>query len=67
MKANLFITVGCFISILGLSFFQDEEWFNYVIIFPFLYIIYTFVIGMISAVNRTIERNKEKRENEKNN
>ena len=67
MKANLFITVGCFISILGLSFFQDEEWFNYVIIFPFLYIIYTFVIGTISWAKRTIERNKEKRDNEKNN
>jgi len=67
MKANLFITIGCFISIFGLSFFQDEEWFNYVIIFPFLYIIYTFVIGTISWAKRTIERNKEKRDNEKNN
>lgn len=61
MKANLFITVACFISILGLSFFQNEEWFNYVIIFPFAYIIYTFIIGMISWVNRTIERSKEER------
>jgi hypothetical protein len=61
MKANLFITLGCFISILGLSFFQEEEWFSYVIIFPFLYIIYTFIIGMISWVNRTIERYKEEK------
>lgn len=59
MKANLYITLACFISILGLSFFQDEEWFNYVIIFPFTYIIYTFIIGMISWANRTIERYKE--------
>ena len=61
MKANLFITLGCFISILGLSFFQNEEWFNYVIIFPFGYIIYTFIIGMISWANRTIERYKEEK------
>ena len=61
MKANLFITLGCFISILGLSFFQEEEWFSYVIIFHFLYIIYTFIIGMISWVNRTIERYKEEK------
>ena len=59
MKANLYITLACFISILGLSFFKDEEWFNYVIIFPFVYIIYTFIIGTIGWVNRTIERNKE--------
>ena len=61
MKANLFITVGCFISIFFLAFFQNEEWFNYVIIFPFAYIIYTFIIGTISWANRTIERNKEEK------
>lgn len=61
MKANLFITLACFISILGLSFFQNEEWFNYVIIFPFAYIIYTFIIGTISWAKRTIERSKEER------
>jgi hypothetical protein len=59
MKANLYITLGCFISILFLAAFQNEEWFNYVIVFPFSYIIYTFIIGTISYVNRTIERYKE--------
>lgn len=67
MKANLFITLGCFIAILFLSFFQNEDWFVYAIILPFVYIIYTFIIGTISYVNRTIERYKEKRDNEKNN
>jgi len=61
MKANLFITLGCFISIFFLAFFQNEEWFNYAIIFPFAYIIYTFIIGTISWANRTIERNKEEK------
>jgi len=67
MKANLFVTLGCFILIFSLSFFQEEEWFKYVIIFPLVYIVYAFIIGMISWANNTIERYKENRNNEKNN
>ena len=61
MKANLYITLACFIAIFALASFQNEEWFSYVIIFPIMYIVYTFIIGMISWVNRTIERYKEEK------
>lgn len=66
MKANLFITLGCFISILVLAGFQNEEWFKYFIPVPVLYIIYTFIVGTISAINRTIERAKEEKNAKKN-